>query len=82
MILESRLAATRTLCQVIDTMDYPPRLLVNASGLGYYGSLPPGQLIDLCFSGRYKKDDLKNAMKGKILGQGELVGTYMRAKKS
>jgi uncharacterized protein len=46
LILESRLAATRTLCQVIDTMDYPPRLLVNASGLGYYGNLPPGQAVD------------------------------------
>lgn len=41
------------------------------------GSLPVGQLIDLCFSGKYSKDELKKLNKGKgglldLLGTGDL----------
>ncbi len=38
------------------------------------GSLPVGQLIELCFSGKYKKDELKQLNKGKG-GLIDLLGT-------
>jgi len=38
------------------------------------GSLPVGQLIDLCFSGKYAKDDLKKLNKGRG-GLIDLLGT-------
>jgi uncharacterized protein (TIGR01777 family) len=36
-ILESRLVGTRFLCEKMARWSHPPRVLVSASGLGYYG---------------------------------------------
>ncbi|CAN5795186.1 hypothetical protein BH23GEM6_BH23GEM6_02070 [soil metagenome] len=36
-ILESRVGGTRTLAEAIGSLDSPPRVLVSASGVGYYG---------------------------------------------
>ena len=59
MIVESRVAGTRNLVEAISRCQNPPRVLVNASAIGYYGSSedqlfeemsPPGQdfLSELC----------------------------------
>lgn len=37
VILESRRVGTRFLCETIAKWSHPPRVLVSASGLGYYG---------------------------------------------
>lgn len=36
-IRESRVLGTRSLCKAIAALETPPRVLVNASGIGYYG---------------------------------------------
>lgn len=36
-ILQSRLMATKTICEAISRMATPPQLLLNASAVGYYG---------------------------------------------
>ena len=59
MIVESRVAGTRKLVEALSQCQNPPRVLVNASAIGYYGSSedelfeetsPPGQdfLAELC----------------------------------
>lgn len=37
-ILESRVKGTETLCNALNTLDNPPKLLINASAIGYYGN--------------------------------------------
>ncbi len=59
MIVESRVAGTRNLVEALSQCQNPPKVLVNASAIGYYGSSedqvfeetnPPGQdfLAELC----------------------------------
>jgi hypothetical protein len=36
-ILRSRLTATKEVCRLIEKMEYKPKVLVNASAVGYYG---------------------------------------------
>ena len=59
MITESRVAGTRNLVEALSQCSSPPKVLVNASAIGYYGSSedqvfeetsPPGQdfLAELC----------------------------------
>ncbi|MEX0653687.1 MAG: TIGR01777 family oxidoreductase [Phycisphaeraceae bacterium] len=58
-ILDSRVNGTRLIAQTLATLDPPPRVLVNASGINYYGSSggepvdessPPGEgfLTETC----------------------------------
>ncbi len=44
-ILRSRVESTRTLAKAIDGSANPPKVWVNASGVGYYGSRP-GETVD------------------------------------
>lgn len=37
-ILESRIKGTETLCNALAVLEQPPKLLINASAIGYYGS--------------------------------------------
>lgn len=37
-ILESRLRSTESLCEVVSKMEQPPRIFIQASAIGYYGS--------------------------------------------
>ena len=59
VLLDSRVATTRALCEAMATLAVPPRVLVNASAVGLYGpcdgapvleSRPPGQgvLAGIC----------------------------------
>ncbi len=37
-ILESRIQSTRTICEALGRMKHPPKVLVSASAIGYYGN--------------------------------------------
>lgn len=39
-ILQSRLATTREIARIISLQDHPPKVLINASAVGYYGMSP------------------------------------------
>ncbi len=41
-ILNSRVKSTRFLCESLKKLQHPPKVLLNASALGYYGNVPEG----------------------------------------
>jgi uncharacterized protein (TIGR01777 family) len=45
-ILFSRVAGTETLTRALAGLNRPPRLLITASAVGYYGSRPPEETVD------------------------------------
>ncbi len=45
-ILESRVKSTRLLCETIKKLQDPPKVLINASALGYYGHVPKGTVTE------------------------------------
>jgi uncharacterized protein (TIGR01777 family) len=45
-ILESRLAATRTLAAAIGGCEHPPRVFLSASGVGFYGTSTAGPVTE------------------------------------
>ena len=46
IILESRVLGTRFLCQSLSQLKYPPKVLISASAVGFYGNHSPEQHID------------------------------------
>ncbi len=47
ILRQSRIDTTRILVQALSQMTSPPRVLINASGIGYYGLQPPAP-VDEC----------------------------------
>jgi uncharacterized protein (TIGR01777 family) len=45
-ILESRVRGTRLLCETLARLGKPPRILLSASAVGYYGDHPPTDVVD------------------------------------
>ncbi len=41
-ILNSRVKSTKFLCETLKKLQHPPKVLLNASALGYYGNVPEG----------------------------------------
>jgi uncharacterized protein len=50
-ILESRVDATKTLCEAIGKLKSPPRILINASAVGLYGDRGAEYLNEASFNG-------------------------------
>ena len=49
ILRQSRIEITRTIVDIISHLSTPPRVLINASGIGYYGLQPPAPVDE--FSG-------------------------------
>jgi len=45
-ILESRVGSTRLLCRTLAGLASKPKLLISASGIGFYGNHPPQDILD------------------------------------
>lgn len=45
-IRESRIHGTRLLCETLAGLTHKPRVLITASGIGYYGNHQPGDRVD------------------------------------
>jgi uncharacterized protein (TIGR01777 family) len=45
-IRESRIRGTRLLCETLATLTHRPRVLITASGIGYYGNHGPDDRVD------------------------------------
>jgi len=45
-ILESRVSTTRTLCDILKLLKSPPKVLINASAIGFYGDRADEQLTE------------------------------------
>jgi hypothetical protein len=45
-IIQSRLQPTRTLIQAMKRLESRPKVLINASAIGYYGDLPEGEVTE------------------------------------
>jgi uncharacterized protein (TIGR01777 family) len=45
-IRESRIRGTRLLCETLAGLEHRPRVLITASGIGYYGNHGPGDRVD------------------------------------
>ncbi|NGX57765.1 MAG: Epimerase family protein [Chlamydiae bacterium] len=43
---DSRVETTRFLCETFKKLENPPKVLVNASALGYYGNVPEGDVTE------------------------------------
>jgi uncharacterized protein (TIGR01777 family) len=46
VIRESRIRGTRLLCETLASLAHKPRVLITASGLGYYGNHDPNDRVD------------------------------------
>ena len=45
-ILRSRVDGTRLLAESLARLDHPPKLMISASAVGFYGPHPPGRPVD------------------------------------
>ena len=72
-IRESRISATRTIVSAIEKCGKPPKVLINASAIGYYGSAGEGELSEESDKGTGFLSDIcgeweTEAMKAEALG--------------
>ena len=52
IIVDSRVQATRVIVQAIEKSEPKPKILINASAIGYYGNVPEGDITEISPKGR------------------------------
>ncbi len=52
ILLDSRVHATRAIIHAIEKLTRKPKVLINASAIGYYGNVPDGDITEISPKGR------------------------------